>query len=75
MGSPREPDTTSATERHGSGSRDGRDMHMTDSRTNDVKPISDRISQAHYEVNSSAVAQAILDRLLSGNLLPNELRR
>ncbi len=48
---------------------------MTDSRTNDVKLISDRIHQAHYEVNSKAVAQAILDRLLAGNLVPNELRR
>ena len=48
---------------------------MTDSRTNTVKTISDRISQSHYEVDSSAVAAAILERLLAGKLIPNELRR
>ena len=48
---------------------------MTDSRTNNVKLISDRISSSHYEVNSKAVASAILDRLLSGKLIPNELNR
>ena len=40
-----------------------------------MKQISDRISKAHYEVNAKAVAQAILDRLLAGNLVPNELLR
>ena len=48
---------------------------MTDSRMNNVKLISDRISKSHYEVNSSAVAAAILDRLLANNLVPNELNR
>ena len=48
---------------------------MTDSRTNNVKTISDRISKSHYEVNSSAVAAAIVERLLSGRLIPNELKR
>lgn len=48
---------------------------MTESRMNNVKLISDRISSSHYEVNSTAVAAAILERLLSGNLVPNELRR
>ncbi len=40
-----------------------------------MKTISDRISKSHYEVNSSAVAAAILERLLSGKLVPNELKR
>lgn len=48
---------------------------MTEPRTDDVKLISDRISQAHYEVNSRAVAAAIVERLLAGNLTPNELNR
>ena len=48
---------------------------MTDSRTNTVHIISERISKSHYEVNSSAVAAAILERLLAGNLIPNELNR
>ena len=48
---------------------------MTDSRMNNVKTISDRITKSHYEVNSSAVAAAIVERLLAGNLLPNELQR
>ncbi len=48
---------------------------MTDSRTNTVKTISDRISKSHYEVNSTAVAAAILERLLAGKLIPNELKR
>jgi anti-sigma28 factor (negative regulator of flagellin synthesis) len=48
---------------------------MTDSRTNNVNTISERISKSHYEVNSSAVAAAILERLLAGNLIPNELTR
>ena len=47
----------------------------TDSRMNTVKSISDRISKSHYEVNSSAVAAAILERLLAGRLVPNELDR
>lgn len=40
-----------------------------------MKTISDRISQSHYEVNASAVAAAILERLLAGKLVPNELKR
>ena len=48
---------------------------MTDSRMNNVKTISDRISKSHYEVDSSAVAAAILERLLAGKLIPNELNR
>jgi anti-sigma28 factor (negative regulator of flagellin synthesis) len=48
---------------------------MTDSRTNTVNTISDRISKSHYEVDSSAVAAAILERLLAGNIIPNELNR
>ena len=48
---------------------------MTDSRMNNVKTISDRITESHYEVNSSAVAAAILERLLAGKLIPNELKR
>jgi anti-sigma28 factor (negative regulator of flagellin synthesis) len=48
---------------------------MSDSRMNNVNVIRDRISQAHYEVNPNAVASAILERLLSGNLVPNELKR
>jgi hypothetical protein len=56
-------------------SRHGRDYPMTDSRMNNVKVISDRISKSHYEVNTSAVAAAIVERLLAGNLIPNELNR
>ncbi len=37
--------------------------------------ISERISKSHYEVNSSAVAAAIVERLLAGKIIPNELRR
>jgi hypothetical protein len=48
---------------------------MTDSRMNHVKLISERISKSHYEVNSKAVAAAIVERLLANNLVPNELRR
>ncbi len=48
---------------------------MSDSRTNDVKLISDRISKSHYEVDSQAVAAAIVERLLRGRLIPNELQR
>ena len=48
---------------------------MTDSRMNDVKLISERISKESYEVNSGAVAAAIVERLLAGNLIPNELNR
>ena len=48
---------------------------MTDSRTNNVKLISDRISKSHYEVNPRAVAAAIVERLLQGKLIPNELKR
>ncbi len=48
---------------------------MTESRTNNVNIISDRISKSHYEVNSSAVAAAIVERLLAGKIIPNELRR
>lgn len=48
---------------------------MTEPRTNNVKIISERISSAHYHVDSSAVAAAIVERLLAGNLIPNELRR
>lgn len=40
-----------------------------------MKTISDRISKSHYEVNSTAVAAAILERLLAGKLIPNELKR
>ncbi len=48
---------------------------MTESRTNNVTIISERISKSHYEVNSSAVAAAIVERLLAGKIIPNELRR
>ena len=48
---------------------------MTDSRMNNVKTISDRITKSHYEVDTSAVAAAIVERLLAGNLLPNEFKR
>jgi hypothetical protein len=48
---------------------------MADSRTNNVKVIRERISGSGYEVNTTAVATAILERLLAGKLVPNELTR
>jgi hypothetical protein len=48
---------------------------MADSRTNNVKVIRERISDSGYEVNTTAVATAILERLLAGKLVPNELTR
>ena len=48
---------------------------MSDSRMNNVTVIRDRVSGPGYEVNVSAVAAAIVERLLSGKLVPNEFTR
>ena len=48
---------------------------MSDSRMSNVNVIRERISQEHYEVNPNAVANAILERLLAGTLVPNEFKR
>ena len=48
---------------------------MADSRMNNVTVIRDRVSGPGYEVNAPAVAAAIIERLLSGKLVPNEFRR
>jgi hypothetical protein len=49
---------------------------MADSRMNNVNVIRDRVSSGSgYEVNAAAVAAAILERLLAGQLIPNELNR
>ena len=48
---------------------------MAESRTNNVNTIRDRIVQSHYEVNAAAVAAAIIERLLAGNLLTNDAER
>ena len=48
---------------------------MSDSRMSNVNTIRERISQEHYEVKPDAVANAILERLLAGTLVPNEFKR
>ena len=48
---------------------------MAESRTNNVNTIRERISETLYEVDAPAVAAAILERLLAGDLLTNEAKR
>ena len=48
---------------------------MVNSRMSNVEKIRARVDRAHYEVNTAAVAAAIVDRLLAGRLLANEVNR